>query len=109
MLGGIHVKGSTLCSGVGDNIAYPCPAGHKLRLYFFGYSAGPAVTGVLVQLKLQNAVRDSQYLVAPGQPYARNIQAGTERNYIEGNSDENLVVNLSVAQGVYVNYELEVI
>lgn len=109
MLGGIHVKGSTLCNSIGDNVVYFCPQGHKLRLFFFGYSAGLNVTGVLIGLILQNIVIDNQYLVTPGQPYARNIQAGTEKNYVDGEFDEDLVVNLSAAQGVYVNYELEVI
>lgn len=103
------VKGTFTATVSGDNVAYTPAAGKAIRLYFFGYSASASVTGVLVQLKLQgynsgNPI-DSQYLSAAGQPYARNIQGG--KRYIQGSVNGTLIVNLSAAQAVYFNYELE--
>lgn len=103
------VKGTFTATLSGDNTAYTPAAGKSIRLYFFGYSASASVTGVLVQLKLQgynagNPV-DAQYMSAAGQPYARNIQGG--KRYIQGSVNGTLIVNLSVAQSVYFNYELE--
>ena len=103
------VKRSITASASGDTDAHTPAAGKKIRLYFFGYSGGADVTGVLVGLKLEGynagAVIDQQYLIAAGQPYARNIQGG--KRYIEGEADGKLIVNLSVAETVYVNYEVE--
>lgn len=105
----VSVKGTAECNALGDNVVFPCPVGKRVRLYFFGYSAGAGVSGVLVNLKLQGTSIDSQYLVAPGQPYARNIQAGQDKNYVDGLDGEDLVVELSAGQLVYVNYELELV
>ncbi len=103
------VKKTFAASALGDTTVHTPGAGKKIRLYFFGYSAGFGVLGVLAGLKLAGynggAVFDQQYLVAAGQPYARNIQGG--KRYVEGAADGALVVNLSAAQAVYVNYELE--
>lgn len=103
------VKGTYTANSAGDNTAYTPAAGKAIRLYFFGYSASASVSGNLVSLKLQgynggNAV-DQQYLSAAGQPYARNIQGG--KRYIQGSVNGTLIVNLSAAQPVYVNFELE--
>lgn len=103
------VKGTVTASTSGDNVVYTPSAGKKVRLFFFGYSAGSSVTGCLVGLKLAGynggAVFDQQYLSAAGQPYARNIQGG--KRYIEGEADGVLTVELSASQTVYVNYEVE--
>ncbi len=109
MANSLSVKGTVPCSNAGDNIIFVCPDDYKIRLFFFGYSAGAGVTGVTVKLVMQGGNRDAQYLVAPGQPYARNMQGGTDNNYIDGNEGEDLVVNLSDAQLVHVNYELEIV
>lgn len=106
-------KKTYTASSSGDNTAHTPASGKKIRLYFFGYSASSAVTGVLVGLKLAGydpgtgagAVFDQQYLVAAGQPYARNIQGG--KRYIEGSVNGALTINLSAAQTVYLNLELE--
>lgn len=103
------VKDTVTLSASGDTDIHVPAAGKKIRLYFFGYSAGSSVTGVLVGLKLEgynsDAVFDQQYLIAAGQPYARNVQAG--KRYIEGGVDGKLIANLSASQTVYVNYEVE--
>lgn len=103
------VKRSITASASGDSTVHTPTGSNKIRLYFFGYSAGADVTGVLVGLKLtgynSGNVFDQQYLVAPGQPYARNIQGG--KRYIEGSAGGALTVNLGAAETVYVNYELE--
>lgn len=100
-------KKSVTASSSGNNTLHTPAGGKKIRLYFFGYSAGNNVTGVLAGLKFTTGgtVFDQQYLVAAGQPYARNIQAG--KRYIDGGVNEALVVNLDAAQTVYVNLELE--
>jgi hypothetical protein len=98
-------KGTMTITASGDNTVYTPAAGKKVRLYFFGYSAGADVHGVLVGLKFTGtAVFDQQYLIAPGQPFARNIKAGN--GYVDGPVDGALVANLDDAQTVYVNYEL---
>lgn len=103
------VKRTAVASSAGDNTIYTPTSGKKIRLYFFGYSAGADVAGVLAGLKLGGynggAVFDKQYLIAPGQPYARNIQGG--KLYVEGGVDGVLSVNLDAAQTVYCNFELE--
>lgn len=100
-------KKSVTASSSGNNTIHTPAAGKKIRLYFFGYSAGSDVTGVLCALKFGTAgtVFDRQYLSAAGQPYARNIQAG--KRYVDGAVDEVLVLNLSAAQTIYTNVELE--
>lgn len=99
------IKTTATASASGDNTIYTPASGNFIRLYFFGYSAGSNVEGVLASLKFDGgSVFDQQYLVAAGQPYARNIQAG--KRYIEGGIDEALVLNLSQAQTVYANIEL---
>lgn len=103
------VKGTLAASSSGDTTVYTPTSGKKIRLYFFGYSGGANVTGVTINLKLEGynggASFDAQYFSADGQPYARNIQAGAK--YIEGSVDGRLIVNLSAAQTIHVNYELE--
>lgn len=99
-------KGTITAASSGDNTVYTPPAGMKVRLYYFSYSAGANVSGVLVGLKFgANSVFDQQYLITPGQPFARNIKAGN--SYVEGEVDEPLIVELSAAQTVYVNFEKE--
>lgn len=99
-------KETKTASTSGNNTVYTPGSGKSVRLHFFGYSAGSNVTGVLVSLRWGSGTPfDRQYLVAPGQPYARNIQAG--KRYIDGPVDEPLIVNLDDAQTVYVNYEVE--
>lgn len=103
------VKGTVTASNAGDTIVYVPTVGKKIRLYFFGYSGGSDVTGNLLSMRLEgydaDATFDRQYLGAEGQPYARNMKAGT--GYIEGGVDGRLIVNLSAAETVYVNFELE--
>lgn len=103
------VKRTVTVSSAGDTTLYTPASGKKVRLLFFSYSAGANVSGVLAGLKLDGynggAAIDQQYLIAPGQPYARNIQAGWR--HIEGSIDGLLRVNLGAAQTVYVNVELE--
>ena len=103
------IKRTLTATASGDNTVYTPSAGTKIRLWFFGYSASSAVTGVTVILKLDGynggAGIDTQYLGAAGQPYARNIKAGDA--YIEGSVDGLLIVNLSAAQNVHVNFEIE--
>lgn len=100
-------KKTVSASSSGNNTIHTPASGKKIRLYFFGYSAGSSVTGVLAGLRFAAAgtIFDQQYLVAPGQPYARNIQSG--KRYVDGAVDEALVLNLSAAQTVYTNVELE--
>ncbi len=99
-------KMTATCGSAGDNTVHTPAAGKKIRLLFFGYSAGANVAGVLVGLRFgAGTVFDRQYLIAPGQPYARNVKAGD--GYVEGGVDEPLVVNLDAAQTVYVNIEYE--
>jgi hypothetical protein len=100
-------KKTVTASSSGNNTIHTPAAGSKIRLYFFGYSAGSNVTGVVTSLKFASGgtVFDRQYLVAPGQPYARNIQAG--KRYVDGAIDEALILNLDVAETVYCNVELE--
>lgn len=100
-------KKTVTASSSGNNTIHTPASGKKIRLHFFGYSAGSSVTGVLAGLRFASGgtVFDQQYLVAPGQPYARNIQAG--KRYIDGGTDEALIVNLNAAQTVYVNIEVE--
>lgn len=103
------IKRTITASSSGDTTVHAPASGKKIRLYFFGYSAGSSVSGCLVQLKLEGYnegnVFDAQYLSAAGQPYARNIKAGD--GYIEGEADGVLEVALSADQNVYVNYEIE--
>lgn len=103
------VKKTVTASASGDTTLHTPAAGKKIRLYFFGYSVGLFVTNVLVGLKLEGynagAVFDQQYLIAAGQPYARNLEAGDR--YLEGSADGRLIVNLGAAQTVYCNYEIE--
>lgn len=104
----VLVKGTTTASASGDNTIYTPAAGKAIRLWFFGYSGGANVTGVLASLKLEGfsggATIDQQYLIAAGQPYARNIKAGAA--YVQGSVNGRLIVSLGAAQTVYVNYEL---
>ncbi|MBN49974.1 MAG: hypothetical protein CMN85_10565 [Spongiibacteraceae bacterium] len=103
------VKRTITASTVGDTTVHTPAIGKKIRLYFFGYSAGSNVNGCLVQLKLEGYnsgdAFDAQYLSAAGQPYARNIKAGD--GYVEGEADGGLEVTLSANQTVHVNYEIE--
>ena len=99
-------KNTVTALSAGANTIHTPAAGKAIRLYFFGYSAGSDVTGVLAQLRFANhAPFDSEYMVAAGQPYARNIQAG--KRFVDGGVDEPLVLTLDAAQTVYVNYEIE--
>lgn len=98
------VKASVLASTSGNTTVINPPAGKAIRLFFFGYSASPSNTDT-VQVSLRfgsNSAFDNQFLM-PGQPYARNICAG--RMYIQGATNEALIVNLSAAQNVYCNLE----
>lgn len=100
-------KTSSIASS-GNNTIHTPAAGKKIRLYYFGYSAGATVVGITAGIRFGAAgtVFDQQYLVAAGQPFGRNIQAG--KRYVDGGVDEALVVNLSAsAQTVLVNVELE--
>lgn len=103
------IKATILANTVGDTTVYTPSAGKAVRLLFFGFSAGAGVTGNLAQIKLAGynggAVVDSQYLVASGQAYSRNLQGG--KRYVQGSANGLLAVTLSAAQNVYVNYELE--
>ena len=103
------LKRTAVVSAAGDSVVYTPAPGAAIRLYFFGYSAGADVTGCLVSLKLEGynggVAVDRQYLVAAGQPYARNIQAG--HRYIQGAADGRLIVTASAAQTVYINYEID--
>lgn len=101
------VKDTVTANQVGNNSVYTPAEGKKVRLLFFGYSAGANVEGVLVGMRFGAAgdVFDNQYLIAAGQPYARNMEAGGR--YKEGAIGETLYVNLSAAQTVYVNFEVE--
>lgn len=105
--GSTFVKTTTAATASGNNTIYTPASGKFIRLYFFGYSAGANVTGVLAGLRFgtSGTIFDKQYLVAAGQPYARNIQAG--KRYIDGAVDEPLIVNLDATQTVYVNIEIE--
>jgi hypothetical protein len=105
--GTTFTKKTVTASSSGNNTIHTPASGNKIRLYFFGYSAGSNVTGVLCGLKFTTSgtVFDYQYLTAAGQPYARNIQAG--KRYIDGGIDEALVLNLNGAQTVYCNIEVE--
>lgn len=100
-------KKSPTATASGNNTLHTPAGGKKIRLYFFGYSAGANVTGVLAGLRFGAAgtIFDQQYLVTPGQPHARNIQAG--KRYVDGAVNEELILNLSGAQTVYVNLELD--
>lgn len=100
-------KKTVTASASGPNTIHTPAAGKKVRLYYLGYSAGATVSGVLVGMRFTagGADFDNQYLISPGQPFGRNIQAG--KRYIDGGTDELLVVNLSAAQTVYCNVELE--
>lgn len=100
-------KKTVTASSSGANTIHTPALGKKVRLYYLGYSAGATVTGVLVGMRFTAGGTDfdNQYLVTPGQPFGRNIQAG--KRYIDGGVNEALVVNLSAAQTVYVNVELE--
>lgn len=100
-------KKTVTASSSGTNTIHTPAAGKKVRLYYLGYSAGATVTGVLVGMRFTAGGTDfdNQYLVTPGQPFGRNIQAG--KRYIDGGTNEALVVNLSAAQTVYVNIEIE--
>ncbi len=101
-------KDSILANLTGENLVFACPLGQKIRLYFFGYSAGSNISGVLASLQWEgNSPFDNQYLIAPGQPYARNIKAGN--GYVDGPVNADLELFLTDAQDVYVNYELEVL
>lgn len=114
-VGATMFKATKVVNTAGVTIVRAPASGKKLRVKFFGFSAGADVTGVLAQMKLDGydpgdgtgagAVFDQQFLTTPGQPYARNIQAGNR--YIEGAVDGKLKINLSAAQTVYVNYEVE--
>lgn len=92
-----------------DQAVHTPESGKAIRLYFFGYSCGAGVDGVLAQLKLggynDGNPFDAQYLVAAGQPYARNIQGG--KRFIQGGADGALSIVRSADQLVHVNYELE--
>jgi hypothetical protein len=103
------VKRTADASANGDNNLWIPQSGKRIRLYYFGYSAGAGVDGVLARLKLEGyhagAAIDTQRLVAAGQPFARNILAGTR--YIDGGIDGKLIVNLDAAKLVHANFELE--
>lgn len=101
------VKATATASSNGNNTIHTPSAGTRIRLYFFGYSAGANVTGVLAELRFAAAgtIFDRQYLSSAGQPYARNVFAG--KHYVEGGLNEALIVTLDAAQTVYVNVELE--
>jgi hypothetical protein len=105
--GSTFTKKTVTASTAGNNTLHTPASGKKIRLYFFGYSAGADVTGLVAALKFTTSgtVFDRQYLIAAGQPYARNIQAG--KRYIDGGVDEALILNLDVSQTVYCNVELE--
>lgn len=101
-------KSSTVASSSGDLTVVTPPAGQRVRLFFFGYSASPSnASSVLVALRFgSNTAFDNQYL-SPSQPYARNIGAG--RRYIQGGVNEALIVNLSASQTVYCNIEYDTV
>jgi len=102
-------RGTVTVSASGDTVVYTPAAGKAIRLYFFGYSAGASVSGITVQLKLAgynsgNPI-DTQYLIAAGQAFSRNMEGGDR--YIQGAVNGSLTVNLSGAQAIYFNYELD--
>jgi hypothetical protein len=103
------IKNTFNAVNAGDSDVRVPTSGKRIRLYYFGYSARAGVDGVEVALKLEGfnagAAFDQQYLVAAGQPFARNIMAGNA--YIEGSVNGKLIVNLGAAKPVAVNYELE--
>lgn len=101
-------KASSVATASGDLTLVTPPAGQRIRLFFFGYSASPSnSSSVLVTLRFgSNTAFDNQYL-SPSQPYARNIGAG--RRYIQGAVNEALVVNLSASQTVYCNIEYDTV
>lgn len=105
--GSTFIKKTVTATSTGDNAIHTPASGKKIRLYFFGYSAGSNVEGILCSLKFNTSgtVFDRQYLTAAGQPYARNIQAG--KRYIDGAIDKPLVLSLDASQTVYCNVELE--
>lgn len=101
-------KKTVTASTSGNTTIHAPAAGKKVRLYYFGYSAGSTVTGILVGLRFGAAgtIFDNEYLSAAGQPYARNIGAG--RRHFDGAVDEALIVNLGASgQTVYVNVEVD--
>lgn len=101
-INGSLTKTSITATASGDTTIVSPPAGKKIRLYKFGYSAdGLNALGTVVGLKFGvNAVIDKQNL-QPAQPYAD----GLTMRYYDGGIDEVLKVNLSlsVTVGVYVN------
>lgn len=101
-------KSSVLANSSGDTTLVTPSAGQAVRLYFFGYSASSSnSSAVRASLRFgSNTAFDNQYLMA-SQPYARNIGAG--RKYIQGATNEALIVNLSAAETVYCNIEYSLV
>ena len=88
---------------LGDNIVLAAPT-QSTRLYYFGLSA-PTTNGAAVDVILQFGAGAPLYRfnLSPGQFIARHIGGGMR--CIVGT--EALIVNLSVAQTVYVSIEYE--
>lgn len=92
---------------LGDNLIIDATAGQELRVYYICLSAdGANAADVTATVKI-GTDEPFKMSLKPGSMWARNIGAG--HKYLAGNAGDNLVVDLSDAQTVYVSVEYEII
>jgi hypothetical protein len=93
---------ATTVSTIGDTMLVEASAAQKVRLYWIGL-ATPETNGaaIVAQIKIGSTIIYDWPLGAPG--------AFAHFEIVDGALDEDLVINLSGAQPVKVNYTYEVI
>lgn len=98
-------SGSATISG--DNIIHTPALGKKIRLYYLSLSALSANTDAVTAIVKFAAGGATLYEISlkAGAIWARNIGAG--RRFVDGGVNDDLIVNLSDNQTVYVSFEYE--
>lgn len=104
------IKGSVGINVTGPTNVYVPTTGKSIQLVYFGLSSGAGVSGTLASLNLTGYggptgdLIDQEYLIAAGQGFASAL--GARGVYVQGSVNGALTLTLSVAQQVYVNYEV---
>ena len=86
-------------SSMGDNVILNPGVGQSVRLFYLCLGApGSNVADVTVAVRFGAASAIYTIPLIPGFIWARNIGAG--RFYMQGQPDDNLILNLSAAESV---------
>lgn len=99
---GVSSGNAQTVSSSGDTTVYTCPANKHIRLKWTGWSS-PASNTAETLVAMRFGANTAFYKWSMGAPGA--FAHGVVR---EGAVNEDLIVNLSAAQPVYVNLDVEV-